>query len=192
MQQIDQSVFFFLNGLHSHFFDTFFWYATDGVIYLPLYLIAIWLAYKQFGKGVLMVLLFVIVIFLLSEYSCNFLKDTVCRLRPTQNPDIASLVHTVNDYRGGKYGFPSAHACNTFAVSLFLYRILRPKRWGVTATLFTWTALMSYSRIYLGVHYPGDILCGALGGVLIGWGMSALFRFLMLKIKKGERASSLF
>jgi undecaprenyl-diphosphatase len=176
MQQIDNSIFFFLNALHNQFFDTFFWYATDGSIYLPLYLIGIWLAYKQFGKKIWILAVFVIITVLFTDQSCNILKNTVCRLRPTHNPDIMSLVHIVNDYRGGQYGFPSAHACNTFGMAIFLYSVLRPKRWGVTVVLFAWAAVMSYSRIYLGVHYPSDILCGATLGACIGLGMSALFR----------------
>jgi undecaprenyl-diphosphatase len=175
MQQIDQAVLFFLNGLHNQFFDGFFWYATDAVVYLPLYLIATWLAYKQFGKKIWILLLFVILTILLTDQSCNLIKHAVCRLRPTYHPDIAALIHVVNDYRGGEYGFPSAHACNTFGVAMLLYRVMRPKRWGVTVVLFAWVAIMSYSRIYLGVHYPLDILCGAILGVLIGLGMAALF-----------------
>jgi len=176
MQQIDQSVLFFLNGLHNQFFDLFFGYATRAEIYLPLYLLGIWLAYKQFGKKIWIFAIFIILTVLLTDQSCNILKETVCRLRPTHNPEIASFIHTVNDYEGGRYGFPSAHACNTFGIAVFLYCVLRPKRWGVTAILFTWAAMMSYSRIYLGVHYPGDILCGAALGVLIGLGMAMFFR----------------
>ena len=177
MQQIDQSVFFFLNGLHNQFFDVFFWYATDKVYYLPLYIIAAWLAYKQFGKKIWILLLFVILTVLLTDQICDFLKNTIiCRLRPTRNSDIASLVHIVNGYRGEIYGFPSAHACNTFGITVFLYRIIRPKRWGFTLAFFAWAIIMSYSRMYLGVHYPADILCGATLGALIGWGMSAVFR----------------
>jgi len=182
MQQVDQTVFLFLNGLHNQFFDLFFWYATDMTIYLPLYLIAGWLAYKQFGWRVLVLLLFVILTIVLTDQSCNILKQhLVCRLRPARNPDIDSLVHIVNGYRGEQYGFPSAHACNTFGMAIFLYRVLRPQRWGFTLALFAWAALMAYSRIYLGVHYPADILCGATLGAAIGWGMSAIFRKWVLR-----------
>jgi undecaprenyl-diphosphatase len=181
MQQIDQSVLFFFNGLNNHFFDVFFWYATDALVYLPLYLIATWLAYKQFGKKIWILLIFVILTVLLTDQSCNIIKYTVCRLRPTNNPEIASLIHVVKDcqgdeYRGGLYGFPSAHACNTFGMAVFLHCIMRPKRWGLTLAFFAWAVIMSYSRIYLGVHYPSDILCGAVLGVVIGFGMAALFR----------------
>jgi undecaprenyl-diphosphatase len=175
MQQIDQSVLFFLNGFHNHFFDCFFWYATNGVIYLPLYLIATWLAYKQFGKKIWILLLFVLLTVLFTDQSCNIIKYAVCRLRPTYNPDISPFIHIVNNYEGGNYGFPSAHACNTFGMAMFLYCIMRPKRWGFTISFFAWAAIMSYSRIYLGVHYPSDILCGVILGVFIGLGMAMLF-----------------
>ena len=189
MQQIDESIFLFLNGLHNHFFDVFFWWATDAVNYLPFHIIAIlvvtWLAYREFGKKIWMALLFVVLTILfvtltalLIEQSCELIKHSVCRLRPTHNPDIASLVHVVNDYRGGKYGFPSAHAGNTFGIAMFLYCAMRPQRW--TVIFFVWAAIMSYSRIYLGVHYLSDILCGAALGTLIGWGMAAVFRKIRL------------
>jgi undecaprenyl-diphosphatase len=192
MQQIDNSIFFFFNALHNQFFDTFFWYATNGLTYLPLYLFLLWLGYKQFGWKVLILFSFAVLTFALTEESSYFIKKAVCRLRPTHNPDIASLIHIVNGYIGGKYGFPSAHACNTFGMAIFLYRVLRPKRWGVTVVLFTWAAVMSYSRIYLGVHYPSDILCGAALGTCIGLGMSALFHYIIkiLTIRKsvGEKS----
>ena len=185
MQQLDQYVLFFLNGFHNQFFDVFFWYATDKIYYLPLYFIAVWLAYKQFGKKIWILLLFVILTVLLTDQICDFLKNTFfCRLRPTRNPDIASLIHTVNGYKGEIYGFPSAHACNTFGIAVFLYRIMRPKRWGFTLAVFVWAVIMSYSRIYLGVHYPFDILCGVALGSSIGFGVSLFFRKLV--IKKGE------
>jgi len=186
MQQIDQSVFFFLNGLHNHFFDDFFWYATKGIIYLPLYLIAAWLAYKQLGKRFWYLFLFVILTIILTDQSCDLIKQTVCRLRPSNDPCIASLVHVVNNYRGGDYGFPSAHACNTFGMAVFLYGVMRPKRWGLTLAFFAWAAIMSYSRIYLGVHYPSDILCGAVLGVSIGWGM-ALFHTYTLSLLRSQK-----
>jgi undecaprenyl-diphosphatase len=185
MQQIDQSILFFFNGFHNRFFDLFFWYATKGIVYLPLYLIATWLAYKQFGNKIWILLLFVILTVALTDQSCNLIKHTVCRLRPTNNSEIASLIHVVNDcdgdeYRGGDYGFPSAHACNTFGMAMFLYCVMRPKRWGLTLAFFAWAAIMSYSRIYLGVHYPLDILCGAVLGVGIGWGMATLLLRVLL------------
>jgi undecaprenyl-diphosphatase len=188
MQQIDQSVFFFFNGFHNRFFDEFFWYATDARIYLPLYLIGTWLAYKQFGSKIWLLLIFVILTVALTDQSCNLVKHMVCRLRPANDPQIASLVHTVSDYQGGEYGFPSAHACNTFGMAMFLYCVMRPKRWGFTLAFFAWAAIMSYSRIYLGVHYPLDILGGAILGVSIGWGMAVFLRKLApLVPPKGER-----
>ena len=174
MQQIDQSVLFFLNGLHNQFFDRFFWYATKPEVYLPLYFIGMVLAYRQFGKKIWLLLFCIVLMALLTEQCCEIIKDAVCRLRPTHNPNIAPLIHIVNDYRGGKYGFPSAHACNTFGVAAFLYCIMSPKYWSFKWGFFTWAAMMAYSRIYLGVHYPLDILCGAGLGVSIGLGTAML------------------
>jgi undecaprenyl-diphosphatase len=190
MQQIDESVLFFLNGLNNQFFDGFFWYVTKGIIYLPLYLLAVWFGIKQFGWRALILVAFAGLTFALTDQSCAFIKDAVCRLRPTHDPDIFSLIHTVNNYRGGLYGFPSAHACNTFGMAVFLCGVLRPKRWWFTAAFFVWAALLSYSRIYLGVHYPLDILCGGAMGAFIGWGMAVVFLKITVRINKKGTAGS--
>lgn len=91
------------------------------------------------------------------------------RLRPCHNPEIADLVHTVNDSCGGKYGFVSSHAANTFALATFIGLVLKNHLKWMFLFMLIWATVVSYSRIYLGVHYPGDVLGGALLGSIIGF-----------------------
>lgn len=183
MQQIDESILFFLNGMHSAYFDAFFWCGTNMLTYIPLYLVVFWLLYKQYGSKIWLPILFIILTVLLTDQITNLIKGSVQRLRPTRNPDIAPFIHTVNAYRGGQYSFPSGHACNTFGMAVFLYRIIAPKHLLLTIALFAWATIMAYSRIYLGVHFPGDILVGALLGMSIGFLMSKSLQRIQQNVK---------
>jgi undecaprenyl-diphosphatase len=108
----------------------------------------------------------VIITVALSDSISVLIKNLVERPRPSRNPEIANLVHIVNDYRGGMYGFVSSHAANFFGVATFLSHQFKHYRWSIF--LFVWAIVVSYSRIYLGVHYPLDIIFGAILGALIG------------------------
>ncbi|MDR0363548.1 MAG: phosphatase PAP2 family protein [Bacteroidales bacterium] len=187
LQQIDESILFFLNGLHNAYFDAFFWCGTNTWTYLPLYIAIVWLLYKQYGNKIWLPVLFIILTVLLTDQITNLIKGAIQRLRPTHNPVVAPFIHTVNDYRGGFYSFPSGHACNIFGMALFLYRIITPKRWILTVALFAWAGITAYSRIYLGVHYPGDILAGIILGGLIGYFTSWLMSRIYKKVKYAPR-----
>jgi len=123
-----------------------------------------------------------VVVTLGDRISVEFFKEVFQRYRPSQNLEIYDLVHTVNDYRGGQYGFVSSHATNFFGIATFLYMLLRkpyPKRaWY----LFIFAGLVAYTRIYLGVHYPGDIVCGAILGGLIAWSVFKVFNRFLWKL----------
>ena len=115
-----------------------------------------------------MVLLMILLgIFISDQLSSSIVKPLAARFRPTNDPQLMYLVDIVNNYRGGKYGFFSAHASNTFTVAVFLTLLFRHRRVGVL--LLSWAVLNCYTRVYLGVHYVGDILVGTLVGILIGF-----------------------
>jgi undecaprenyl-diphosphatase len=105
------------------------------------------------------------------------------RLRPSHDPSMQNLIHLVDDYRGGLYGFASSHAANTFGVALFVWLTLRPV-YNWIFLIFLWAAVMTYTRIYLGVHYPGDIIVGALVGLVSGWVGFKASEFLRIRNKK--------
>jgi undecaprenyl-diphosphatase len=111
------------------------------------------------------------------------MKPFFARLRPSHEPGLQNLVHLVNGYKGGLYGFASSHAANTFGTATFVWLALKPfMRWS--GLIFIWAVVMTYTRIYLGVHYPGDILVGALFGILIGWLSFEVCSYLMHRNKK--------
>ena len=174
IKSLDQSLFLALNVHHNSFFDPIMWLFSDKLFWAPLYAWFLWLLYKQFPKHYWTVIIAVILMIVASDQFCNLAKNGVMRLRPSQDPGIQAMVHIVNDYRGGMYGFYSGHASNAFAVALFMITIAGKKLKYLIPVCLLYATLTAYSRIYLGVHYPGDILTGALAGTLLGTGFALL------------------
>jgi undecaprenyl-diphosphatase len=165
---IDRSLFFFLNGLHSSFVDPIMFWGTQSLIWLPLYLFLLYLVIRQYKWQSLWILLFAAIMILVSDQLSNVFKDWLARPRPTFEPGLTGI-HTVNGYTGGQNGFYSAHASNTLAIAIFLILILQSRYKYFMPLILFWAAFMSYTRIYLGVHYPLDIFAGWLAGSLIGF-----------------------
>ena len=166
---LDKKILLFLNGLNHPFLDQIMIYSTETFFWLPLYLFLIFLIFKNYKKETLSILLgAAITIILADQITSSLMKPFFARLRPSQDPALQSLVHLVNGYKGGLYGFASSHAANTFGTALFVWLALSPfyKRVG---WIFAWAAFMTYTRIYLGVHFPGDIFVGAIIGLGCGW-----------------------
>lgn len=171
--ELDTCLFLFLNGLNSPFWDPIMLAFSGNIVWTPLYLFLVYLMIKRHGlKGLLLLVGVAVVVTMADQLSVHLFKNVFERLRPCHNPDIKDLVHLVNGRCGGKFGFVSSHAANTFGVATFL--VVWFKRKWFTISLLIWAAVVSYSRIYLGVHYPADIVCGALLGVACGlivwWG----------------------
>jgi undecaprenyl-diphosphatase len=161
----DQQLLLWLNGHHSPFFDWFMYAASGRFEWIPLYIILLFFIFRKYRWKGLWVLLAVVVLITLTDQAGNLLKNSVRRLRPCHDPEIAPFVHLVKNYCGGTYGFVSAHAANSFGLATFISLLFR-KRW-VTAGMMAWALIISYSRIYLGAHYPGDVVCGALTGTIL-------------------------
>ena len=167
LDNVDASLLLFLNGANNEFFDELFWLITGKFAWIPMICVLLFCTFRKDWKtGVLVVVGIALTITLCDQVSSGIIKDAVCRLRPTRDPEIGSLVHVVNGYRGGQYGFVSSHAANSFGVAMFLAMMFRNRAFSWIIML--WAAVLSYSRIYLGVHYPGDIVCGGLLGVALG------------------------
>jgi undecaprenyl-diphosphatase len=184
IKSLDQSLFLALNAHHNSFFDPIMWLFSDKLFWAPLYAWFLWLLYKQFPKHYWTVIIAVILMIVASDQFCNLAKNGVMRLRPSQDPGIQAMVHIVNDYRGGMYGFYSGHASNAFAVALFMITIAGKKLKYLIPVCLLYATLTAYSRIYLGVHYPGDILTGAMAGTLLGTGIALLHAHLRRKYLK--------
>jgi undecaprenyl-diphosphatase len=166
---LDKKLLLFLNGQNNPFLDSIMFYSTKTFFWLPLYLFLIFLIYKNYKKETWFILLGATVTILLADQiTSSLMKPFFARLRPSQDPSLQGLVHLVNGYKGGLYGFASSHAANTFGTAIFVWLTLKTfyKR---VAFIFVWAAFMTYTRIYLGVHYPGDILVGAMIGLACGW-----------------------
>ncbi|MEJ7646727.1 MAG: phosphatase PAP2 family protein [Chryseolinea sp.] len=169
---LDAKLFQFLNGLHAEWFDPVMYYASKTEAWLPLHLVLLYYIFKHHKKDAWVILLGVaLTITLADQITSTLMKPYFARLRPSWEPALSALLHVVDGDHGGKFGFPSSHAANTFGTAMFLWLVYRPS-WMVW--LFLWAAFVSYSRIYLGVHYPGDIIVGAIIGMCIGWALYKL------------------
>ena len=182
---IDQQWLLAINGWHSEWADILMWYISKSTTWLPLYALLVGLIVYRFGilspslcregrrgSSLLRVLIilagFAVAVGLSDFVSSGIIKPWVCRLRPTHEPALAGMLHLVNGYTGGLYGFVSSHAANTMACALLFALLYRNKY--ATVGLMLWVALNCYSRMYLGVHYPADII----GGLAIGALMATL------------------
>ncbi len=175
LNQIDTELFLFLNGLHNSFFDFLMYWISNKYIWIPLYAFFLILIVRKYKWKAVIVLVFVAVLISVSDQiSVHLFKDTIMRLRPCHEPELQGLVHLVNNKCGGQHGFISSHATNTFALAGFLSVLLRKSMKYFSLAIFIWASLIAYSRIYLGVHYPADVLVGAIVGIVLGKILSIL------------------
>jgi undecaprenyl-diphosphatase len=182
LERFDQQVFLFINSSNSPFFDQVMHAISGRLIWAPLYLaILIYLGIK-YKRKFLIILIFTILAITLSDQASVVLKNLTQRLRPCNDPSLTGLVHLINGECGGLFSFVSSHAANSFNVA-FLSLLLIKKRW-YSINIIVWATVIGYSRIYLGVHYPGDVICGYLLGAFIGWGIYSLYVLTDNKILK--------
>lgn len=164
----DSSILLAVNGMHSSYFDTFMWLCSRKFEWIPFYLSILYVLFRNFSwRVVLYSLVAMGVILLLTDaVSSHFIRPVVARLRPSnlENP-ISEMIHIVDNHRGGRYGFPSSHASNSWGLVFFVGLLLRRRE--LTTFLACWALLLCYSRLYLGVHYPGDLLAGMLLGAVV-------------------------
>ena len=182
LSNIDTQLFLYLNSLHVGWLDKVMIAITQMWVWMPLYLLLIYWTAKQYGKRCWWIFLAMGIVVLCSDQlSAHVCKPLFQRLRPCFNTDLQDLIHLPKGMAGGQYGFVSSHAANTFAISAFLTPALRNFRPWVGILLYFWAFVSSYSRIYIGYHYPGDIICGALLGLLVGLILWKLFQSLIMK-----------
>ncbi|ELR70904.1 putative membrane-associated phospholipid phosphatase [Fulvivirga imtechensis AK7] len=167
--ELDKELFFFLNGLHTSWLDSIMFWVSDKLIWIPFYAWLLYLIIKEYKwKSIIWLIGIGLAIAASDQILSGFMKPFFERYRPSRDPELEGLVHIVNGYTGGRYGFASSHAGNVFALAIFLYSLFKEKyKW--IGWLFLWAGIVSYSRVYLGVHYPGDIIVGAVIGTSMGW-----------------------
>jgi undecaprenyl-diphosphatase len=179
-ERIDQQLFLFLNSFNSPFWDQAMSVISGTATWIPLYLaILIYLGVKLRKKFLVLILIIVIAVTLSDQISV-LIKNSVHRLRPCHEPSLEGMVHLVKGYCGGLYGFVSSHASNSFMVAMLCLLLIR-RRW-FTWFIIIWALVVGYSRIYLGVHYPGDVICGSILGMIIGWGIFLFYRYIDRKL----------
>ena len=182
--QYDTDVFLYLNNLGTDTWDGFWLFVTNKVSSIPLYIVLLLLAYKQVGlKKTLLILVSVGVLIGATDQLANFFKYGVARLRPCHNPDIDGFVRLVKSSCGGKYGYFSAHAANSFAVAIFFGNLLKDKFKYIKYLLIVWAAFVAYSRIYIGVHYTLDVATGILIGTFMGFVFYKLMQLMANRLK---------
>jgi undecaprenyl-diphosphatase len=174
--ELDKNLFIFLNSLGSERFDGFWLFITKQINWIPIFLIIMYLVFKHLGwRHALMIILVMALLITLTDQTTNLIKNGIQRLRPGSDPILNGLIRAVQTRKS--FSFISGHASNSMAAAFFLYKVLKPylKYMGF---IFLWPLVFAYSRIYLGLHYPGDILCGYAWGILMALTMMKLYTFL--------------
>ena len=181
---IDKQIMLALNGSDSLYMDGVMKIYTTTVVWIPVALVLLFIVLKNNTPRIsLLVVLGVALTILVSDQvSSGFIKPLVGRLRPSLDPEFMHLIDTFNDYRSGNYSFTSSHACNSFAIAMFVSLLIRNK--ALSLSMIAWASINSYSRIYLGVHFPGDILCGAILGTIIGTITYAIYKYIHGKVER--------
>lgn len=179
--QADKQAMLWLNSRHTPFFDQVMWFVSGRPEWIPLYLVLLGWVIWRYRKQSVWIILTMVVMIVLSDQLANLLKNGVQRPRPCHDAEIGPLLHVVRNRCGGAFGFVSGHAANSFALAVFISMLFR-KSW-LTVSMLCWAVLISYSRVYLGVHYPGDVLGGAVLGATVA---TILFYMLRFSLPSGR------
>ncbi len=180
--QKDIELLIYLNNLGTVQWDGFWLVITNKFSAIPLYLVLLYFTYKQYGlKKTFIAILFIVFLITISDQTSNLFKFGLKRLRPCHDESLSQLIRLVKDYCGGMYSFFSAHASNAMAIAIFFSLTLIKKLKIIVPILLIWAFLVAYSRIYIGVHFPLDVVAGMLLGSLYGFMVYKLFKLSLNK-----------
>ncbi|MFK7782362.1 phosphatase PAP2 family protein [Psychroserpens sp.] len=184
--KLDTELFIYLNGLGTQTWDAFWMFYTTKFNWIPFYAFLLFLFYKRLSlKMFLFTLLVIVLMITFTDQITNlFKKVLVMRLRPCYNTEINDIIRLVKSSCGGKYGYFSGHASNSMSVAIFTSLMLRSKYKYLPYIMVVWAIIMGYSRIYVGVHYPLDVLSGMLFGILSGFIFYKLFNYLQYRFER--------
>ncbi len=170
--------------MHNSFFDVIMYWFSDKLIWIPLYLYFFFLVFKKVGNRVWLVAIAVALLIVLSDQlSVHAFKNVFLRYRPCHNELIKARVHLLNGHCGGTFGFVSSHAANTFALAMFLSLFFKDHMKNFGIFIFIWAGLVSYSRIYSGVHYPADVAVGAVLGMGVGVMVFKIYQYANTRLE---------
>lgn len=182
-KSLDESLLLAINGMHTPMLDNLMWLLSGKWVWIPFYaLLIMFMGYRLGVKQTALILISIAVMITLTDQTCaTLIRPCLERLRPS-HPDnpVSSMIQLVNGYRGGSFGFPSCHAANTAALATFIILLFRIR--ALSIFMVVWALAICYSRMYLGVHYPSDILVGMTVGIIYAILVYYAYRFVSRKI----------